>query len=573
MARARNGASLGRGQGVKDSFNEQLGIKGFCTNSFPLNPIPRRDSEEKKINGWVSHAVFEFIFVATVQGEQLRDQFFCDKCQAWRGMNDSVGNMHRHLQSIHAKEWAALTASNSDPVLRETITNPEHRKMQMTQYIVQCCEAFRKVEELPFREVFGISMTRKEVKDRVLSMRTDLMQRIIRMLRTTSNIVISLDEWSDAKSEKYLGVHAYTVISNKYVNLCLEHISLTGNQSSSAELGLLLEKILGTKYHVEQKVKLYLFYSYKYAVTDNASVMIATIEAINLHRMPCFCHVLNLMSSDLLKEINIDELLDFLAAFSKSSRFTSFLQSSKAKYSSIPTYTPTRCFSLFKTVRNSMANRGAIDSFISKERLTGRSMSPIAQTTWDSVAKLNSVLPTFRYTCKKLEGDESGSRSHVWQAFALLQNCCKLDSTLKAAFLVAERTHWSKFMTAKVRTIVAITCILNPSVSLKFTPEHDINLGRAKISQEISAMRPATPTTEAPKKRDSPESQSLMTFSDVEDNDEEQTGELELFLTLNRKAISHSTRTSDCSSNFDLLQSNCYQGGSVTGRHIRACTN
>jgi hypothetical protein len=396
--------------------------------------------------------------------------------------------------------------------------------------------------------MLGVSMTRKEVKNRVMDMRLDLMLKITKMLRTTSNIAISLDEWSDSKSDKYLGVRGYGVIANKYVNLCLEHICLTGNQSSAVELGLLLERILGDKYHVEQKVH--------YAVTDNASVMIATIEAIHLQRMPCFCHVLNLMLADILKEINIDELLEFLASFSKSTRFTGFLQSNKATYTTIPTYSPTRWFSLFKTVRNSLADRVAIDSFIAKERLNGKSVHPISQSTWDSVTKINSVLPSFRYTCKQLEGDAFGSLSHVWQAFAVLQNCCRNDSVLKAAFDIAERTHWTKFVTTKVRTIVAIACILNPSVGLRLIPGHDFNLAKAKLCEEITAMRSSTPTIETPRKKDSQESQPVMTFSDVEDNEEGETGELELFLALNRKAIAYSLRTlvDGPSTSFDLLQ-------------------
>jgi hypothetical protein len=379
-------------------LSDQIGIKGFCVKSVPQKPILRPDSEEKGINGWLGHAILDFIFIATIQGQQLRDQFFCDKCQAWRGMKDSVGNMHRHLQSRHAQEWADATIPNSESrISKERIISPEERKIQVTQYIVHCCEAFRKVEEMPFREMFGVSMTRKDVKNRVMTMRNDLMMKIIRILRLAPHIAISLDEWTDSKSDKYLGVRGYTVVERKYMNLCLEHICLTGNQSCAVELGLLLERILGTKYHVEQKVQ--------YAVTDNASVMIATIEAINLNRMPCFCHVLNLMLADLLKNIYINELLDFLSAFSKSSRFTSFLQSAKAKYPTIPTYTPTRWFSLHKTIRNSMADRSAIDSFIAKARLNGRSLNPISQATWDSVA--DSIL--FCCHCRARNWKETNS--------------------------------------------------------------------------------------------------------------------------------------------------------------------
>jgi hypothetical protein len=127
------------------------------------------------------------------------------------------------------------------------------------------------------------------------------------------------------------------------------------------------------------------------------------------------------MLSDVIKIVNIDELLAFVGSVSHSHKFSAYLRQSQAKYRTIPTYTKTRWFSLWKTVRNCVSNREHIDAFIVQESKSGKSMVEIERDTWENAEKLMRVLGTFKNACLLLESDKFGSISHVFEAFRLVR--------------------------------------------------------------------------------------------------------------------------------------------------------
>jgi hypothetical protein len=476
--------------------------------------------------------------------------FFCDKCQGWKSLAHSSGNLHKHLRKVHPDEWTAkVTRTGKEKSIDWAGLSDEQRKAHITEYIVECCESFRKVEAPSFRKMTGVVMNRKEVKGRIMVLRDQLWRKIVKMLQKVSDLVISFDEWSDAKHNNYLGVRGYMVFEKRYVNVCLEHIHLTNNDTAAADLVSLLEKILGTKYQVEQKVH--------YGITDNASVMIAATDALKLIRMPCFCHVLNLMVHDFIEKINIDELLSFLNSFARSSRFTGYLEKKKAMYKSIPTFSPTRWFSLANAVRNCIADKAEIIQFISKERRKRKPFSmQISDATWEAVEKLHKILQQFRYVCQRLEGDEFGSLSNVWLSFALLQDRCHKDSSLKEAWDVAVRTHWSKFVTHEVRATVALASVLNPSIPLSVIPPDDLSDANRTLAREIAVRSPRHGKggkLEKGAKGGSHNSDILITFDEFVNSEGSQQSELDTFMGLNRGAIFVSERKFG-RNGFDVMQ-------------------
>jgi hypothetical protein len=419
---------------------------------------------------------------------------------------------------------------------------PEEKKNRICRYIVSRYEAFRTVESDEFRAVSGVVMTGEEVRKRIIAMKNDIFLKMKNLLESSSCITISFDEWSDALHFKYLGIRAYSVCDRQYWNLCLEHIKLQPHQTTAHELSLLIARVLRDKYEIRDKVF--------FAVTDNASVMEATVREIGLIRLPCFCHVLNLLLHDVLDEVKISPLLAFVGSVANSDRFTNFLIDSNAKYSSIPSYSETRWFSLWKTIRNCLEDRYAIEAFINQEKKHHRQTVVIPQGVWETAEKLKGVLQTFKNACCLLESDKFGSISHAFQGLKLVQECLTNNGNKDDRFEAVWKkclTHWNKFVTSEVRVIVAIAMILNPSVSLKLLTDKEIEAAVTKMGVEIAGVNIAT-TAKITKKKEMREDDAGLTLSDIEEEGSENTGEINQLLSMDRTAVRR------CQGEFNLWQ-------------------
>jgi hypothetical protein len=206
-----------------------------------------------------------------------------------------------------------------------------------------------------------------------------------KLVQEAQYIAISFDGWTDRNKCSYLGVRGYLISDNDdYWSVCLEHFPNPG--ASADALADIVTRILTHKYKdVMQKIH--------YAVTDNCSTMISTVDKLKLVRIPCFCHVINLMVGDILEVIDISPLISFASAAARSAKFSEML--SNAQYKSLPTYSRTRWYSLYKLVRNSLADKEEIEKFISTERKAGRKVSDIPEETWEVAAKMEGILATF----------------------------------------------------------------------------------------------------------------------------------------------------------------------------------
>jgi hypothetical protein len=518
---------------------EVLGIQGFSIN---CEVHPQEERDDCRTTGWVGHRAYNFAYLAKGPSGVLYDKFYCERCGKWKSLAYSIGNLKKHVVRAHPAEWTAICQKYGvDSPPGECVLSPEEKKKRICQFIVSNCQAFRTVESPEFQDMTDVRMTRHEVRERVMEMKNDIFLKLKNLLEKATDIAIAFDEWADAANVKYLGVRAYTVVERKYWHVCLEHIVLEPRQSTADELALLIERILKDKYHIREKVHC--------AVTDNASVMLSTVSKLGVVRMPCFCHVLNLMLTDVISVINIDPLVKFAGSTTNSSRFTAYLKKLGAKYCSIPTYSPTRWFSLWKTVRNCLEDRIAIDSFIAGEKRHNRPVVFIPPDAWDAAEKLQGVLQTFKNACCLLETDHFGSISHIFQAFRLVQESLigndVRDPRLKVAWDKALKTHWEKFVTREVRLIVAVAAILNPSVSLTLLSEEDINDAKMRLVEEIGNSNPPGNMDKA-KRKEERDSQTGLTLSDIEDDlDDHAPGEIDLILKLDRSTIRRTQREFD----------------------------
>jgi hypothetical protein len=313
-------------------------------------------------------------------------------------------------------------------------------------------------------------------------------------------------------------------------------------RANAEGLAGILSRTLAHKFRIRDKVT--------YVVTDNTNVMPAAVGNMGLISLPCWCHVFNLMLKDVIDAYlpQIQLFITFAGTVANSTRFAKVLH--HAHYSLLPTFTPTRWFSMYKLMRNCVADREQIEKYLDQERTAGRTDLRFGADCWRAAEILTSVLATFRNVCLMLEGDNFGSVSRVYQGFLLVQKAC-LDvdhRTMKDAWGKAAR-HWHKFL-EKGKRIIGMATLLNPSVRLDVLPSTSVTDAKDALREEIR-LRNAGPRSlsQSPQRLEPspvPMKQGLTLSDLIADDDEKHMDEVDRFLLVDRRQMSKDTE-------FDLL--------------------
>jgi hypothetical protein len=522
----------------------EKGVQGFTVHAEPNGPIPQRENNSQEVISYVRHELIDFAYCAVTSSGIERTEFLCDICHRWLYLGMSFSNLKKHVERRHLHEWDAV----KDRMTRCAKPKPEgiwnltmeQRKINLVLFITKRCMGFKAVEDPDLRMMAGVSINRDEAKRIVMKMNQECFIDLKALFKTISCIAISFDEWSDTNHSAYLGVRAYAIGPEGYSNWCLEHILLTSSATASAQASL-LTRILDEKYGIRQKIA--------FAVTDNAPVMESAVTQLGLKRMPCFCHILNLMLGDILSEVSIAPIINFAGSVQNSQKFAKI--AAHAEYKSIPTYCCTRWFSLWKLLRNSVALRREIEEFLSAEKRSGRRVIEISEDHWTAAKILVRVCETCRNAMLLLESDQFGSLSRAFQAFVLLSQACIVGheghnkDLMKQAWDKAVMTHWRKFVKDDVREIAIMAALLNPSVPLWYLSEMDVDCGKKRLSEEVAA-RNIAPRPEPREQRPTDRGWTLKDLNQVSCRDPDQT-EVQAFMALDRESISNWTE-------FDLLK-------------------
>jgi hypothetical protein len=207
--------------------------------------------------------------------------------------------------------------------------------------------------------------------------------------------------------------------------------------------------------------------------------------------------------------------------------FAEFLKDFGARYPTIPVYREGEWCSLWKTIRNCLQDRPAIEAFI--EAQNGLEMPPTAipLDIWAAAEKLKEVLDASIQASSLLSSERFGSISHVFEAFSLLQECViangDKDARFKEALDKCRSEHWEKTMTTEFRLVVSVAALLNPSADLELLSKDDLNAARKRLGEEIINL--ATRGSDA----DNQESASNESGSDAL--------EINRFMRIDREAI------------------------------------
>lgn len=97
--------------------------------------------------------------------------------------------------------------------------------------------------------------------------------------------------------------------------------------------------------------------------TDNSPVMNATAKELNLLRIPCVCHIFNLIFQTFVEECKsiIDSFLELISYLSRSTKYIAYVKYNKLH--KIPSYIETRGTSLCKSILSLLENKQNLIDF------------------------------------------------------------------------------------------------------------------------------------------------------------------------------------------------------------------
>ena len=332
------------------------------------------------------------------------DIYFCTICKKWLKVSHTLGNIKSHLKNVHQ----VLTENQC-----MTISEAE-KAVLIRKFILLNGLPFSIVENKHLKALSRNIGTRKSLS-RECSMIAERVRRFIKAKYQMGNhkIYIIIDEWTDPNSQNYLGVHA-TILTreNNWDTVCIAHQPLSEIHRNSEYISDILAELL-----------VYFFNNSEIAglVTDTTPLMPSIAAKMGINWYPCYCHIMNLLLQDFIYICGdrLQPLLDMQRTLGSSTVFHNYIVHQNACVTSLPNVTPTRWYSLYKLMNNTLKLKMHIINFLSTHRY--KSIDSPPEDFFDDLQQLFSVFATAKYVMQKLESDKFGTLSVVIDAFRLLK--------------------------------------------------------------------------------------------------------------------------------------------------------
>ena len=432
-------------------------------------PIPQHP-RKTDCKGWVRNLTFPFILAPVTDDEKLPPEvdssyFFCTRCCSWYSMNGTIGNLHVHISHRHHE-----LVQNQ----KEMSTNERNRLFKY--FLLTSGLPFQILDNPIIAQLFPGIGTRKDIAT-YCSKQADAIRAIIRSrIVHAHKISISIDEWKDQMSRRFLGIQAYNEYPDKYEIYTLGLMPIEAIHATAQVLAGITSKCLGN-YGVEKDQVVAI-------VTDTANVMKATSDCLELRWSPCYCHIANLILQSFIKASGeaFKEIQEIQRTLGSNPMFRQFCKNRGSHIISIPSFTETRWYSAYSMVKAIFNLQPHILAFLNEEK---KAAPP--DRFWDMVRALMCVLHGFRTATLYLEHNCFGSRSFVVMSFRYLRDTVhQLDlhpewNDAIQAFDSAMFLKWeANFNYYRMELLLALR--LNPSL-------HGISLTNEEIEEVDGYIR------------------------------------------------------------------------------------
>ena len=397
-----------------------------------------------------------FIYLAVISSYNpnvfFKEKFYCAKCCRWLKISSTLGNIRSHIKSMHKE----VLGTKNEPNFVEL------KYIQMFAFfLLKNGLSFRLVEDPIIQEMFPHMYTRKEQSDLCTEMAKKIREHLTLRLQSAIYISVAIDEWTDKKMRRYLGVHAHCTFAFEWKHFTLGFLPLISVHADAEALSNLTIKCFQS-YSIDAKVD--------YIVSDTTAVMPRTTELCCKKWSPCYCHIMNLTIGDFTEALSglIDPILSLQRNLSMSTGFTSFCSASNSSITRIPSFTQTRWYSMYDMLYAICELKPIIIAYLSMNH-----KNPVDNSVWTVTAELKATFSSFKEAIAGLESNNYGTKSIVIMAFSMVSqqvNRLTGEAWLPAvnAFHDSMVRHWQQYYDVN-RPELMIAARLNPATHAFFT--------------------------------------------------------------------------------------------------------
>jgi hypothetical protein len=329
---------------------------------------------------------------------------------------------------------------------------------KMLSIVVRTNLSFRVVEDPEFREITGSCFSGEAMSRTVGRVRAAMIDKIKDRLDAFDALVVTMDEWTDCREWRYLGIRVQGASPTAFQHFCLAHWFIQSLTADAEHLSDSLRFVL-THFGVLEKVQ--------YVVTDTTPTMPATVHRLRKSWMPCFAHVFNLILCTLLKsfETILGPLMNIIPSLNGSTKWAFFVHN--ARYSTIPTWTQTRWYSMYELLEHVDVLRDPISAFLrmGTVKKDGVVVTEIPEGTWAMVPIVKRMCQTFKKAVELLESDRFGTLGFVLESWIWIRKAVEAAlphaTALQAAWHDAQDTWKRNFEQKGVREAVLMAVELN----------------------------------------------------------------------------------------------------------------
>ena len=398
------------------------------TDRVPINPI------EHPVTGviyqkWLRYHLSPFIWLPLdISNSPIRDFFHCSNCNKWLFFGGTKSNINRHIK-------VDLNIQTFDEKVTPELNNQIIKK-KLEQFILINGFPFKKIEDKYLREICSILPSRKTLSKTASDIASKIEKVIIKELSLHSECCISIDEWQDQLLRRFLGITVQAISPGKIDNYVLALELIPYETASGENLKNIIQYVLD-KYKILDKIKV--------CVTDSGSNMIAACNYFSFTRLPCICHVLNILIKTLIKpSSHIFEDIFKIQREMSNPRFIAYLHNRKSKIVSIPSYSTVRWFSLTRLLSSLYHLRDPIISFRTLDKMT-----PITPENWNNIKILWEFFELYEEIVKVMEKDDFGSISYILRCLnTISKKVNELPETFndsKSEFLQKLDDYWGRY--------------------------------------------------------------------------------------------------------------------------------
>ena len=472
--------------------------------------VPFADTPEAPFSGIIT-GWFKYLDVFLAKTDVVQtDYFYCPIHRRWLKLRDNTFYfIERHL-STHTGYGQLFRRSKSKAIdaIIDSTTKIKFTKQQQ-QYLQENILKYLLLTDKPlsdgdnaFIQAIIPSINATGLRNRAGEIADSVRLEIKAIIQNVDYIRPSIDEWSDAMNNRYVGETIYTIYKGEWQCFVVALRKINGLHATSAEIANILTSI-ENDYEIALNKERF--------CSDNCNTMKGVANKKELYRFPCIIHFLHNVAKQYLKtetEWTV-ELKKFVKKLHKSSVFAGYCDSHHIQR--IPTFTEVRWASISNTLIYLDTNKNHIQMYLNENKI-----DDMNQEFWDLVHESKTFFRTIYLCIELLEGDEFGTISYVNQVIERLKKAISsiVEEPEKRDRLLGYIAQFLQDYKEEMFPLIYIAEFCNPQICLSL---NDTQIIDVKRHIAIKAAELGFPIPNPNERQRSRSDEEIISFTDCSD--------------------------------------------------------